>query len=121
MKAWEKKVLAGPGAAGRVTAIEDEWRLAAGLSALRENAGITQRELAQRIGVTQPRVAAIERSRNVTLNVLEQYVSAVGGELEITVRTGSQTLALVGPVRSASVKKISTTPSTARKRAPESA
>jgi transcriptional regulator with XRE-family HTH domain len=121
MKAWEKKVLAAPGAAGRVAAIEDELRLAAGLTALRENAGMTQRELAQRIGVTQPRVAAIERSRNVTLNVLEQYVSAVGGELEITVRTGSKKLSLVGPVRSASVKKLSTPPSTARKRAPKSA
>ena len=121
MKAWEKKVLAAPGAAGRVAAIEDELRLAAGLTALRENAGMTQRELAQRIGVTQPRVAAIERSRNVTLNVLEQYVSAVGGELEITVRTGSKKLSLVGPVRSASVKKVSAPPSTARKRAPKSA
>jgi transcriptional regulator with XRE-family HTH domain len=125
MKAWEKKVLAAPGAAGRVAAIEDELRLAAGLTALRENAAMTQRELAQRIGVTQPRVAAIERPRNVTLNVtlivLEQYVAAVGGELEITVRTGSKKLSLVGPVRSASVKKLSAPPSTARKRAPKSA
>jgi len=112
MKAWEKKILATPGAAERVTGIEDELRLSAGLTALRENAGLSQRELAKRIGVSQPRIAAIERSRNVTLDVLEQYVTAVGGQLEITVRTGSKKLALVDLVRS--------TPTT-RKRAAKSA
>jgi DNA-binding XRE family transcriptional regulator len=77
MKAWEKKVLAAPGAAERVAVIEDELRLAAGLTALREGAGLSQRELAERIGISQPRIAAIERSRNITLDVLEQYVTAV--------------------------------------------
>ena len=80
MKDWEKKVLAEPGAADRVATIEDELRLAAGLTALREQAGLSQRELARRLGVTQPRVAAIERSRNITIEVLEQYVDAVGGD-----------------------------------------
>ena len=58
LKDWENKVLSSPGAAGRVAAIEDELRLAAGLTALREEAGLSQRELAKRIGVSQPRVAA---------------------------------------------------------------
>ena len=102
MKTWEEKVLSAPGAANRVAVIEDELRLAAGLTALRERAGLSQRELAQRIGVSQPRVAAIERSRNVTVDVLEQYVTAVGGQLEITVRTGSKKLALLGPTKTAS-------------------
>ena len=48
---WEKKVLAEPGAAERVAEIEDELRLAAGLTALREQAGLSQRELARLIGV----------------------------------------------------------------------
>ncbi len=46
MKDWEKKVLAEPGAAERVGEIEDELRLAAGLTALREQAGLSQRDLA---------------------------------------------------------------------------
>lgn len=120
MKAWEKKVLAEPGASERVATIEDELRLAAGLTALREGAGLSQRELAQRIGVSQPRVAAIERSRNVTLEVLEQYVTAVGGQLEITVRTGSKKLALVVPVKATPARK-KTPPTLARKRTPKSA
>ena len=95
MRDWEKKVLAQPGAAERVAEIEDELRLAAGLTALREEAGLSQRDLARRLGVTQPRVAAIEKSRNVTIEVLEQYVGALGGELEVTVRKGNRRFPLV--------------------------
>lgn len=95
MKDWEKKVLDEPGAAGRVAEIEDELRLAAGLTALREEAGLTQREVADRLGVKQPRVAAIEQSKNVTIDVLEKYVAAVGGQLELRVRKGSRTKPLI--------------------------
>jgi len=95
LKRWEKKVLEAPGAAARVAEIEDELRLAAGLTALREQAGYSQRELAQRMGVSQPRVAAIERSRNVTLDVLEQYVDAVGARLEVTVVKGRSKIPLI--------------------------
>lgn len=38
LKQWEKEVLDAPGAKGRVGEIEDELRLAAGLTALRKNA-----------------------------------------------------------------------------------
>lgn len=73
--------------------------LAAGLTALREQAGLSQRELAQRIGVSQPRVAAIEQSRNVTIDVLEQYVDGVGGKLEVNVVRGNRKTSLVGTRR----------------------
>lgn len=118
MKAWEKKVLAAPGAAQRVAVIEDELRLAAGLTALREDAGLSQRELAKRIGISQPRIAAIERSRNVTLDVLEQYVTAVGGQLEITVRTGSRKLALVAPTKATPTRRPATPPPAAGRKKP---
>ncbi len=95
MKNWERKVLAAPGASGRVAEIEDELRLSAGLTALREKAGLSQRELAERLGVSQPRVAAIERARNVTIDVLDSYVKAVGGQLEISVRTGNRKVSLL--------------------------
>ncbi len=95
MKEWETKVLDAPGAVERVDTIEDELRLAAGLTALREQAGLTQRELAKRIGVSQPRVAAIERASNVTIDVLDQYVEAVGGTLKITVRRGNRRVPLL--------------------------
>jgi transcriptional regulator with XRE-family HTH domain len=100
MKRWERKVLKSPQAKERVSEIEGELRLAAGLTALREEAGLSQRELAERIGVSQPRIAAIERSRNVTLDVLEQYVAAIGGRLQISVLKGGRKRALfVSPGR----------------------
>ena len=97
MKSWEKKVLAKPGAAARVAEIEDELRLAAGLTALREQAGLSQRDLAKRLGVSQPRIAAIERSKNVTVDLLEQYVEAVGGGLQLTVVKGNKRIELGSP------------------------
>jgi transcriptional regulator with XRE-family HTH domain len=100
LKQWEKKVLDAPGAAERVADIEDELRLAAGLTALRELSGLSQRDLAKRLGVSQPRVAAIERSRNVTIDVLGQYVDAVGGRLEVSVVKGNRKIALLGTRKS---------------------
>lgn len=101
LKEWEKRVLRAPGAPARVAGIEEELRLAAGLTALRELAGFSQRELARRMGVSQPRVAAIEQSRNVTIGILEQYADAVGGKLEVTVVKGRKKISLMAAHRRA--------------------
>lgn len=104
MKKWEEKVLEAPGAAERVAEIEDELRLAAGLTALRERAGLSQRDLAKLIGVSQPRVAAIERARNVTIAVLDQYVEAIGGTLEVNVVKGTRRIPLRAVPKKATLK-----------------
>jgi transcriptional regulator with XRE-family HTH domain len=108
VKDWEEKVLAAPGAAERVAQIEDELRLAAGLTALREQAGLSQRELAERLGVRQPRIAAIERSRNVTLDVLERYVGALGGRLELSVVQGDKRYTLISSQPASTSRKRTT-------------
>jgi len=97
LKDWEQRVLAVEGAAERVAEVEEELRLVAGLTALRERAGLSQAELAERIGVSQPRVAAIERSSNITLELLERYVSAIlpGGGLEIVAVQGRRRFPLL--------------------------
>lgn len=120
VKGWELKVLKAPGAATRVAEIEDELRLAAGLTALREQAGLSQRELAKRIGVSQPRVAAIEQSRNVTIDVLERYVDALGGKLEVSVVKGSRKISLLS-ARAHSAKAGPRRSTTARARKKRSA
>jgi len=104
MKTWEKKVLAKPGAAERVAEIEDELRLAAGLTSLREQAGLSQRDLAIRLGVSQPRIAKIERSKNVTVELLEQYVEALGGRLQVTVVKGTKRTTLISSSTPTTVK-----------------
>jgi transcriptional regulator with XRE-family HTH domain len=115
MKDWEKKVLAAPGAAARVAQIEEELRLAASLTALRERAGLSQRELADRIGVRQPRIAAIERSRNVTFDVLERYVGALGGRLELSVIQGGKKIPLISSRREPAPPKRTPAKTAARK------
>ena len=76
----------------RVAELEDELRLAVGLTAPRETAGVLQRQLAEQMGVSQPRIVAIEKSRNVTIEVLDAYVSALGVRLEVSVvRAGHRT------------------------------
>lgn len=95
LKKWETKVLKAPGAERRVSEIERELRIAAGLAGLREDAGVSQRELAKRIGVSQPRVAAIERSENVTIDVLQQYVESLGAELEVVAVKGNKKVSLL--------------------------
>ena len=104
VKSWEKKVLAKPRAAARVAEIEDELRLAAGLTALREQAGLSQRDLAKRLGISQPRIAAIERSKNVTVELLEHYVEAVGGRLQVTVLKGNRRTTLISSAEPTTVK-----------------
>jgi HTH-type transcriptional regulator/antitoxin HipB len=54
----------------------------------RRVAGITQAELAKRLGVSQAQVARIEKAGYdaYTLNTLRRYVQALGRSLEIAIR-----------------------------------
>ncbi|MEV6361555.1 helix-turn-helix domain-containing protein [Nocardia asteroides] len=53
----------------------------------RTAAGLTQAELARRMGTTQPTIARIEGGGRVpTMDMLERLATAVGQHLEITLR-----------------------------------
>ena len=54
---------------------------------LRQKLGITQTELAQRIGVSQPFIARIERDEtsNLSLETLVKLVEALDGEIDIKI------------------------------------
>lgn len=63
------------------------------LSQLREELNISQTELAQAIGVSQPTLAKIEKPGNdPRLSTLRRYVTALGGELsiDVTLPTGKR-------------------------------
>lgn len=94
MKEWKATVVATPGAAEAVTEIKEELEFVLALTALRESGGLSQRDLARRLGITQPRVAAIERAQNLTIQVLKQYIQAAGYQLEISARQGRKTIPL---------------------------
>lgn len=56
--------------------------------ALREKLGLTQAQLAQRIGVSQPFIARLENdaTANLSLETLVKIVGALNGEIEIHIR-----------------------------------
>ncbi|MCA1707508.1 MAG: helix-turn-helix transcriptional regulator [Actinobacteria bacterium] len=64
------------------------WRLAQ----VRAEQDRTQEEVAQAMGVRQPRVSAIERGELevVTLSTLRAYVRALGGSLRVVADFGDQ-------------------------------
>lgn len=68
------------------------------LRELRALLGVTQDELAERLGVQQAAVSRLERRSDMTLGSLRRYVAALGGELEISIRTpGGEHVRLLAP------------------------
>ncbi|RLT40402.1 MAG: XRE family transcriptional regulator [Chloroflexi bacterium] len=63
-------------------AVEQEL-LEMDLRSLREAAGLTQEELAQRVAITQSQLSKLERREDFRLSTLRRYVTALGGQLEI--------------------------------------
>ncbi|MEV7780333.1 XRE family transcriptional regulator [Kitasatospora sp. NPDC088351] len=62
------------------------------LAELRRKAGLTQREVAGLLGVSQARVSQIEHGQVDSLDNLRAYAAAIGGEVEVTVRQGDRTV-----------------------------
>ncbi|MDR0945691.1 MAG: helix-turn-helix domain-containing protein [Bifidobacteriaceae bacterium] len=62
------------------------------LKELREASGLTQTDIAQRLGVSQARVSAIEHgdTGSTRLNTLRRYAQALGGRLRVEVDMGNQ-------------------------------
>jgi transcriptional regulator with XRE-family HTH domain len=75
------------------------------LRELRAALGFTQEQLANRLGVQQAAVSRLERRPDMTLGSLRRYVEALGGELEINVRTsGGERLRLLDTDQRAKVR-----------------
>jgi DNA-binding XRE family transcriptional regulator len=60
------------------------------LRQLRQRLSISQREMAERLEVSQPAISQLEQQRDMQLSTLRNYVAALGGELEIVVRLPGQ-------------------------------
>ncbi|MFT3861432.1 helix-turn-helix domain-containing protein [Micropruina sp.] len=67
-------------AAQRTQSYIDAHRLAERRKAL----GLTQSDVAERMGVTKSRVSQIERGEVSTVDVIARYVEAIGGHLQIS-------------------------------------
>jgi transcriptional regulator with XRE-family HTH domain len=64
------------------------------LHEIRKDAGLSQAELAERLGITQSRVSALERAEDVKVSTLQGYVAALGGELHITAEIDGERIEL---------------------------
>jgi transcriptional regulator with XRE-family HTH domain len=53
------------------------------LDEIRQARGLTQADVAAELQVSRPRVAAVEKQRNLNLSTLREYVEAMGGRLEV--------------------------------------
>lgn len=58
------------------------------LAELRKKVGMTQREVAEAMGVGQQRVSAIEHGSDITTATLARYAAALGGHLYMGIRVG---------------------------------
>lgn len=54
-----------------------------GYGALRKARKLTQEEIAKKLDISQPSVAALERRTDIMLSTLSKYIMALGGTLEI--------------------------------------
>ena len=72
------------------------------LAERRSSPGLTQAEVADRMGITSSRVSQIERGEVSTLDVIARYVRAIGGRLRISAVFGNELLILQSADTSAS-------------------
>lgn len=66
------------------------------LREIREEQGVTQMELAERMAITQPTISALESGDldRSGLSTLKAYVEALGGTVEVTASFGDRKLVL---------------------------
>ena len=62
---------------------EDEFTVAEAMIRARAAADLTQAQLAERMGVSQPAIAKLESGKSVSLNTLKRYAQATGTRLKV--------------------------------------
>ena len=62
-----------------------EYQVASELARARQDAKMTQRQVAEAMSTTQSVISRIERGTNVSIETLERYVAACGRHLQVTV------------------------------------
>lgn len=70
----------------RIKEMADEMILETGLQMLREELQLSQKTVADAMGIKQPAITQIEqRGNDVKLATLKRYIEAMGGKLSLTV------------------------------------
>ena len=86
LKTIKGKLLADPETRAAYDAMADEFDMARELIAARGRAGVTQGEVAQRMGTTQSVIARLESgTRTPSLRTVQRYAHALGGRAVVRI------------------------------------
>jgi len=69
----------------RAEAKAQEMYLRLTLSQIREQLGVTQEELAEKLNIKQSSISKMEKREGISLNNLQKMIEAMGGEVEINI------------------------------------
>lgn len=69
-------------------ALEQEFSIAQALIDARSAAGMTQADVAKKLGVSQPVVARMESGRNISIKSIARYARAVGRPIRLEILPG---------------------------------
>ena len=84
LKTLKAELLAQPQTRAEYEALAEEFDMARELIAARGRAGLTQGEVAQRMGTTQSAVARLESgTRMPSLRTVQRYASAIGARARV--------------------------------------
>ncbi|MFO0125126.1 MAG: helix-turn-helix domain-containing protein [Betaproteobacteria bacterium] len=84
LKTLKAELLAQPQTRAEYEALAEEFDMARELIAARGRAGLTQGEVAQRMGTTQSAVARLESGKRMpSLRTVQRYASAIGARARV--------------------------------------
>ena len=76
------------------------------LAQIRREVGVTQTDMADRLGVSQPTYATQERNDNMRIGTLRRIVGALGGVLKMQVEIDGRDYPLVFSVANAAIAGV---------------
>ncbi|TBL58051.1 helix-turn-helix domain-containing protein [Hafnia paralvei] len=75
-----------PESQARIKEMAEEMILETGLQMMREELQLSQKQIAESLGVSQPAVTQLEqRGNELKVSILKRYIEAMGGKLSIDV------------------------------------
>jgi ribosome-binding protein aMBF1 (putative translation factor) len=88
-KILQDQVMGRPGAKERQAKLRQETLAEYGLYQLRADAGVSQVQLAERLGVTQPAVSKLEHAEDMRISTLRSYLENLDAVLHLEVELAS--------------------------------
>lgn len=99
----DKRLKNDPGRHARLVVMQRAIEDAIALSEARERLTMTQKQVADSLGVSQANISRIEHEDDLYLSTLREYVKALGGELQIKAVFEDQEIYLAVPAEKRSL------------------